>query len=257
MGCALSGLPMNDSRMAASPPRFSSSDFDLLGAIGWDQIIPHYDQYPASFKAALPCLIASVIYQSQTGWMEDMLSRSHPIFESFVFQRRHEQLGGKTLVQCFTGRILVSNFRCEDAGMEATGMPEHIRHAENVNLFREDICRLSNAASRGFNGLHDSISDLEANTNAKLKSQVGDVVSGIMNNFQVNCAVPLTQQSVEAIMANQCTQMMNEMRKLTVDHRAVSTPPPLSIEAAAYPQALARFTNGQMDMTADSQKAMT
>ena len=169
---ALSGLPMNDSRMAALPPHFSSSDFDLLGEIGWDQVVPYYDQYPASFKTVLPYLIASVVYQSQTGWMEDNLPRSHPIFESFVFQKRHERLAGKTLAQHFTGKILVSNFHCEDTGMEATGVPEHIRHAEDINLLREDIRRLSSATFRGFNGLHDYISDLETNTNAKLKSHV-------------------------------------------------------------------------------------
>ena len=129
MGRALSCLPMSDGGVAALPPRFSSSDFDLLGEIGWGQVAPYYDQYPAGFKTVSPYLIASVVYQSQTGWMEDSLPRSRPIFESFVLQKRRKRLAGDALAQRFTGKILVSNFRREDTGMEPTGVPEHIRHA--------------------------------------------------------------------------------------------------------------------------------
>ena len=218
VGRAASGLPTTDSRMAALPPHFSSSDFDVLAAIGWGEVIPHYDKCPACFRGALPYLVASVIYQSQRGWLQENLPESHPIFDSFIFQRRLEGLDDMTLAQRFSGRILSCNFRCESTGMEATGVPDHIKHAEDINRLRDDVYELSSLTSQGLadfkEDLHTSLDDLKRDTKKRLHEQVGEVVAGVLNNCEVNGAIPLTQHSVEALMTSQYCKMIAAIREL-------------------------------------------
>ena len=54
VGRAASGLPITDLRFAVLPPHFSNEDLEILNAIGWDSILPGYNNYPSSFKRIVP-----------------------------------------------------------------------------------------------------------------------------------------------------------------------------------------------------------
>ena len=83
--------------------------------------------------------------------------------------------------------------------MEATGVPTHIQHSEEIRRLRDDIEALTNTTTQGLSefkdDLHASLNDLQRTTEKKLNEQADSVVTGILSNCEVNGAIPLTQQS--------------------------------------------------------------
>ena len=97
-------------------------------------------------------------------------------------------------------------------------MPDHIKHAEDINRLRDDVYELSSLTSQGLadfkEDLHTSLDDLKRDAKKRLQEQVGEVVAGVLNNCEVNGAITRTQHSVEALMTSQYSKMIAAIREL-------------------------------------------
>ena len=131
VGRAATGLPLTDRAFASLPPHFLPDEPLLTDAI-WRDILPEYDGLPASFKAALPYLLASLVYHKT--FLISTLCSDHPIFLSRVWTTGiMNDLSSKVLAGC--GRNPISN-------MAATGIPPTLVLANQMDMLSEKVTRL-------------------------------------------------------------------------------------------------------------------
>ena len=132
VGRAVSGLPTTC--FSLLPPHFTREDLEIISEL-WPQIHPDYGSFPCGFQKVFPFLLASLIYHQE--FLKHSLPINHPIFLSGIFQNRLEKLGGKTIAEYFSGKILLGNNYCEKTGMQASGIPPTImvmHQVEEQNL---------------------------------------------------------------------------------------------------------------------------
>ena len=186
VGRVVCGNPTTDLRFGALPPRFQEADMRLLLSIGLTKVFPNYDAQPDTFKAVIPYLIASILFHQS--WMRENLSRDHPIFSSPIFTKGIDELDGQSLSQKFDGKILGGILRCEDTGLEATGIPEHLVTQHMMVKFEENALRHMQEISE------------------KLDSTVGvvvaEVVDGIRKNFEVEGVSSMTPSELSTLISN-------------------------------------------------------
>jgi hypothetical protein len=65
VGRVVACLPSNAAEFAVLPPHFTPAGLALLTPTILKTMIPRYELYPASFKKAIPLLVASVVYHSE------------------------------------------------------------------------------------------------------------------------------------------------------------------------------------------------
>ena len=136
MPWAVSGLPTTTTHFSLLPPHFTREDLQIISDL-WLQIHPDYACFPCGFQKIFPFLLASLIYHEE--FLKRSLPLNHPIFLSPIFQYRLENLGDKTIMEYFRGKILLGNNYCEKTGMQASGIPPtimvmHEVGAQNVKL---------------------------------------------------------------------------------------------------------------------------
>jgi hypothetical protein len=85
VGRAAVGLPITDLRFVVLPPHFSIDDLQIVNAIGWDSILPGFNNYPSSFKRIVPYLLASLVYHAD--WIKENLPVGHPLFNQPLYAR--------------------------------------------------------------------------------------------------------------------------------------------------------------------------
>lgn len=88
MGRLFAGLEFGSEEFNVAPPHFRPED---VLQIPFDDFLTHYASYHDNFKAAIPFLIASVVFHIQNGNLQKVLPRDHPFWGS-TFVMRHRQL---------------------------------------------------------------------------------------------------------------------------------------------------------------------
>ena len=105
VGRAVSGLPTTTVEFSTLAPHFSSEDATTLNSIGWENIIPNFDQYPEGFRYIFPFLVASIIHH-QDYLRGELDSSNHPLFGTYIFQKTFSELNNMTLSEYFKGKTL-------------------------------------------------------------------------------------------------------------------------------------------------------
>jgi hypothetical protein len=204
-GRVLSGLSFIDSSFATLPPHFTQ---DGLRLIAWTTILPQYAQLPATFKQALPMLLASICYHEE--WLRSTLPAHHPLFATHLFASGSvEQLKPHVLLGCS---------RCPVTGIVATGIPPHLVMS---------------------NGLIDVVKHTQAlkeellSKCAQLPTELTDT---LLDKFTINGAIPVTAADLTKMLNTIMTQMRAELRET----RAPQPTDPLS-SLSTDPNADPRF----------------
>lgn len=81
IGRCLTGVSIHDTESAALPPHFPP-DFVFDQSI-WAELIPNANNYPATFKAIFPYLLASLVYHKK--FLTETLAPSHPLLMTPLF----------------------------------------------------------------------------------------------------------------------------------------------------------------------------
>jgi len=193
VGRAASGLPITDLRFAVLPPHFSNEDLEILNSIGWHSILPGYNNYPSSFKRIVPFLLASLVHHSE--WLKEFFPIGHPLFNQPLYVRTYklETNGVEVdvkIMQYFKDKVLLGQGRCERTNLQATGIPDHLAIAAQIQKLEDKIVCLEDYIRTG----------LRSEIISAVESQPLKVKSMLMENFQINGVVPLNISDIERII---------------------------------------------------------
>ena len=181
VGRAATGLNLNDSRFACLPPHFDFSGGPVLSLAEWEDILPGYSTfYPAEFRAAIPFLLASIIFHRQ--WLRANLSAQHPIFYSRIFT------SGITTKLC--EKIQAGIFKNDLTGMIASGIPQHVKL---LHRFDELDKQMETVKTR--------IDALEECMVRAFEDVPQKVVACMLEHCQVNGAVPISRSDIKDMFA--------------------------------------------------------
>jgi len=109
------GFDLQHRDFALLPPHFRKG---LVDSINWNDFVWNYSLYPTCFQTTVPWLVAAVVYQWSTGWIQRNFPSHHPLFTSRI-QPHMRRLA------C-DGNILVPHLLCGDCGLRATGIPQQV-----------------------------------------------------------------------------------------------------------------------------------
>ena len=109
VGRSVVGLDRNGDGFSILPPHFNSP-------VCVDEVIPVslLRKLPPTTKAALPYLVASVLYHWD--WIIQNLSRKHPFFSSALYTQRRFR-------DDWSSRVVLGKFCNPDSGLTGTGIP--------------------------------------------------------------------------------------------------------------------------------------
>ena len=85
VGRTVAQLKLDADEYDVLAPHFDIETLNYLSNYGWEKILDGYDNYPPSFKRAVPYLLASLVYHSNKGHMLSLFDARHPIFFQRVF----------------------------------------------------------------------------------------------------------------------------------------------------------------------------
>lgn len=170
VGRAATGLSINDTEFAVLPAHFNERNEPILSREEWESISPNYSTFfPREFLSVMPFLLASVTCHSE--YIISQFPPAHPIFLS--------RLWTSGIINRLKSKVLGGVFQHEQSGITASGIPPHI-------LIGSEIKKVQNKV--------DAMDHY-------LRNQMGrDVTQTILNNCQVNGAVPITHQQVESML---------------------------------------------------------
>jgi len=203
VGRAVCGLPIQSMDFAILPPHFSNEDVEMLtNSIGWDNILEHYHNYPAGFKKVIPYLLASIIYHYESGFLSRNLPSGHPLWNSNVFAAPVTFNGiiYENIVTLMQGKILLYRNFCPVTKMQATGIPEHFKIAEEVNSLKEKVDEIEQCRKRDHSQVLCTVDEMPS----KLSKH-------ILDNFQVNGAIPITQTILQDSLQEFSRNLMNNI----------------------------------------------
>ena len=163
------GLPFDSIEFAVLPPHFNNAASALLTDDFWTGILPDYMAYPTGVKAALPFLLASLLYHED--FLRETLPEGHLLFNMPVFAQN-------PILTDLSDNILLGVGRCKESQLAATGIPPHLAIANQVHDVMEELreVRIENQALRA------KVENMEVVLLQKLPRAVGDY---IRSNFQV------------------------------------------------------------------------
>jgi hypothetical protein len=128
VGRAVAGLPFADIGFSVLPPHFSPNDLAELEAIGWENIIDNYKDFPSGTQQIIPYLLASIVYHQD--FLETNLRKDHPLKYSKLYASSHNILAR------FKGKVLTGYGTCRLTNMQATGIPTCLRIMHSVRQFQ-------------------------------------------------------------------------------------------------------------------------
>jgi hypothetical protein len=201
VGRTASGLPMNDCRFAALPPRFAN-DEPVLSDEEWVAYIPGWRKYPASFRKTIPYLLASVVYHSD--WLRRTLDAAHPLLHSRFFR--------DNIPSRLKPKVLTGTFYCEKTRMTATGIPSHL-------VLAKEFQDAKNAIVAKMSALEKQVVRSNADLSRDVSALPETVTTNILSHCQVNGAVPITAVDLQrvhtGIMDAVREEIRNELRRAT------------------------------------------
>ena len=169
------------------PPHFLP-DEPLLTDVIWRDILPEYGGLPASFKAALPYLLASLVYHKTI--LISTLCSDHPIFLSRVWTTGiMNDLSSKVLAGC--GRNPISQ-------MAATGIPPTLVLANQMDMLSEKVTRLEDNFQSRQDEFVETLSSNMESLSSKLDQLPETISCHIQNCLQVTGEVSATAGDVSS-----------------------------------------------------------
>ena len=193
-GRVLSGLPYNEASFASLPPHF-----DSVGApqVGWVTVFPLYSTLPDTVKRALPFLLASICYHEV--WLRESLSPQHPLFSSPLFT-------SGTLAE-LRPHIRSGCYRCASTGLTATGVPTHLAMSNELTTVARETA------------------DLKTQLLSQCAALPAHLTSHLLSNFTIQGAIPITLDTMKALIAQAVSEMRTHVRDALPDAtRAAEAP---------------------------------
>ena len=117
-GRAATGLNINLEEFASLPPHFNLDDGPILSEAEWEGAFPNYSAVPATFRQALPFLLASVLYHHD--WLNEHLPANHPLRSSRVWTHPKAQE--------MRGKVHAGHWQNKETGLGATGTAHGMLH---------------------------------------------------------------------------------------------------------------------------------
>lgn len=218
VGRAVCGLPVSSIDFSILPPHFSEEDLSLLNKIGWPNIIPGYENYPESFKQIVPWLLASLVYHNN--WLVANFDRNHPLFQQFIYTKNYdlESLGRINIMNYFANRVLLGRNYCNKTCLQATGIPDNLAIAHQVQQLVGIIQKLEEETLPSFKD--DIIEKIH-----EIPTNVKDLM---LENFTIDGVVPINISDIQRIVSDAKTEILSKV--CTKDDVLSDSPPQNIIE---------------------------
>ena len=212
VGRCAAGLPMEDNNFAALPPHFCRCDGNpVLSAAEWSAVVPGYDKYPHAFKAAIPLLVASVVYHA--GWLREHLPAAHPVFQTRLFT------GG--FIERLSPHVVAGCNHNPESGLVATGVPPHLILAHRLHLLEEEARQQKKANEEESRKLREVILQQHSDL---LRTLPDAVASSVLARCQVGGAVPVTAGDLERTLQEYTERILAAVARHSVQPEAAPAP---------------------------------
>ena len=212
VGRAVSGLPTTTVEFSTLAPHFSSEDATTLNSIGWENIIPNFDQYPEGFRYIFPFLVASIIHH-QDYLRGELDSSNHPLFGTYIFQKTFSELNNMTLSEYFKGKTLTGIGFCPDTKLCGTGIPPSVAILNEVNSLKNEI--------KGWKVIGESRHSELMRAISKIPEMV---ISEVNRTHHSIDGQPLTYAVVQQLVAESNRVLLESMRSLmTINNTDVTS----------------------------------
>ena len=169
-GRAATGLDITTPEFASLPPHFNNQNGAIVLTVAeWNEILPGYSTfYPPQFRPVVSYLLASIVYHKQ--WLATTLHHNHPLFNT--------RLWTSGIVDRLAPMVLSGSRRNSVSLLTATGIPPHI-------LLANKIAKLD-----------DKVDSLRLDLMTRLDSLPKELISTMLENFQINGVLPITHAQV-------------------------------------------------------------
>lgn len=172
-GRAATGLCLTDKEFSNLPPHFNQTNGAVLTADEWNFILPGYSSfYCQSFRQVVPYLLASIIYHRE--FIQQILPSTHPIF--------YQRFWNPTILSKLTSKIQTGCGKNSVTHMFATGIPPHI-------VLSNELARVT-----------ERLESMDQNIFKKLDWLPQRIKDCLLENFQINGAVPITHSDVKSMI---------------------------------------------------------
>ena len=194
-GRAATGLDITTTDFASLPPHFNPNT-NILSVEEWEEILPGYITfYPSTFRTVLSYLLASIVFHKD--WLIRSLHNRHPLFNT--------PLWTSGILDRLASQVLAGNGRNSTSLLTATGIPPHILLANELAKVERKLEALRLDLMERLNQLPDEIKTV------------------MLQNFQVNGALPITHSQVVTMISNLEQTILNAMQQQQVHFAAQST----------------------------------
>lgn len=210
-GRVAAGLPLTESKFCILPPHFRLSELSLLLTDDdWTAIVPSYEQFPQSFRRAIPYLLASIVYHKD--FLQANLSKKHPLFQTRLWRNGY--------IQRLEPHVVIMESYCPYTQMRSTGIPPTMLY---LQLMKQRDRELHEKMDEIYNVLHDQLCKIDVDLDRIPES----TCHAIQSRFVVDGAIPLTRddlmQTLNDLRSSIVADMNNNMgRGASVDISCVT-----------------------------------
>lgn len=176
---------ITEKEFATLPPHFVNSVAPPVSGEEYDDIMPGYSNFPDCFVSVIPFLLASLAYHRK--WIESNFEPTHPIFLSRVWT-------SGILVRL----ELIVELGCSrnaKSGMVASGIPANIVMANRLFNVELKLFELQST-------VNESKKEVIRNVSSLIESLPEKLRANLLENFNINGAVPVTMRDVEALISD-------------------------------------------------------
>lgn len=126
VGRCVSGLDINNDDFCYLPPLFTNFD-----GVRFEKVLPYgrLQNASPSLKAAIPFMIASVIYHSD--WLEKNLPKNHPYFTSKIYT--------EGFINTWKDKVSLSKRFCPITRLQMSGVPKYAQISQHVAELHETV----------------------------------------------------------------------------------------------------------------------
>ena len=171
----------------------------------WVNYIPGWNKFPRCFKAAIPYLLASVVYHDT--WLRENLSSSHPLFQTRFFR--------DGVPNRLREKVLSGNFYCESSRMTATGIPAHHLLTKEFHDFKTCLLTklglVEEKVQSSSTDIVKAVEKMSENVDHQLTDLPAAVATDVLGHVVVNGAVPVSASDFARLSAG-VTAMGESMR---------------------------------------------
>ena len=218
IGRAATGLPTLTNDFSTLPPHFSRESLQMLHNFGWENIIDGFQLYPECFRRVIPYLLASIVYHES--YLRNNLPLNHPLWNQTIFTQ-NVVIGGSNftnMVVALKNRVLTGHGVCKETSMQASGVPNSILIAQEVENLKLDL--------QDFKNHQENILNVKCNEIMSNLATIPETLRGmIMDHFVVEGVSPLNMADVQRLFDER------EARLMEAFNRAISASIPTSTQS--------------------------